>query len=112
MLPHFVYKAWEEELKKKFIQLVKIKRHLVDFIWPKESRPRVKDYEIRIQPLQFAGETWQSKIDRLRSELSETRIDAIIVTSLTEIAYVLNLRGHDIPYTPVFKVKYLSFMWM
>lgn len=56
--------------------------------------------------MKYAGERWISKIGTLRSNLSALNCDAMVVTSLTEIAYILNLRGNDIPYTPVFKVKF------
>ncbi len=69
-----------------------------------KDRPAPTAGTIFVQPLFFAGEKWQTKIMSLRSRLVETRSDAIIVTSLTEIAYLLNLRSNDLAHTPVFKV--------
>lgn len=58
-----------------------------------------------MHPQIYAGEKWESKFDKLRAHLATYRADAIVLTSLTEVAYMLNLRGNDLPYTPVFKVK-------
>ena len=35
--------------------------------------------------------------------MSDMEIDAMVVTALDEVAWLLNLRGNDIPYTPVFR---------
>lgn len=80
-------------------------RNLVDEIW--HNRPTPKSEAIRVHPTQYAGEKWQSKVSTIRSTLVSSRSDAIIVTSLTEIAYALNLRSEDLPYTPVFKVNHV-----
>jgi hypothetical protein len=34
--------------------------------------------------------------------LAEKKMDAMVVTALDEVAWLFNLRGSDIPYTPVF----------
>ena len=39
----------------------------------------------------------------VRTELGALGIDSMIITALDEIAWLLNLRGSDIDYTPVFK---------
>lgn len=77
-------------------------RNLIDAVWLNRPPPNTK--VIKVQEKIYAGEPWQSKIKTLREKLVDDHCDAIIVTSLTEIAYLLNLRGNDLPYTPVFKV--------
>lgn len=49
------------------------------------------------------GETWQSKLSRLRHVLRHLGTDMQIITALDEIAWLLNLRGSDVPFTPVFR---------
>lgn len=34
--------------------------------------------------------------------MSKNKVKALVITALDEIAYILNLRGSDIPYNPVF----------
>ena len=53
--------------------------------------------------LLFAGQTWQEKVGVLRNELKELGLDGIVVTALDEIAWLLNLRGADVPYSPLVK---------
>ena len=49
------------------------------------------------------GLSWQEKIDKLRTELMENQFDSMVITALDEIAWLFNLRGNDVPYTPVFR---------
>lgn len=53
--------------------------------------------------LLWVGKSWQDKIADLRSDLFKKGHDAMILTGLDEIAWLFNLRGADIPYTPVFR---------
>jgi Xaa-Pro aminopeptidase len=46
-----------------------------------------------IQDLQFAGEDWEEKVDRLRTNLVENKYFGMIVTELDEIAWLFNIRG-------------------
>lgn len=101
-VPHALWKHWDAELSNRFIRLVKVNRNLVDVVW--QDRPRPPVDLLQVHPITYAGEKWQSKIDSLRAQLVNDRCDAIIITSLSEIAYLLNLRGKDLPHTPVFKV--------
>lgn len=99
-VPHKVWLEWEAKLQLKYIRLVRLNRNLIDLIWI--NRPPPNTDAIKVQPLDYAGEKWQSKLKTLRKHLIKDQCDAMIVTSLTEIAYLLNLRGTDFPYTPVF----------
>lgn len=94
---------WETELQLKYIRLVRLSENLVDNIWT--DRPSDSTAPIKVHPLEYAGEKWQSKVKTLRQQLIADSCDAMIITSLTEIAYLLNLRGEDFRYTPVFKVR-------
>ncbi|XP_063704298.1 uncharacterized protein LOC134833781 isoform X2 [Culicoides brevitarsis] len=102
MVPHSTWIKWEKKMNEKSLRLVPIKNNLVDLVW-KTNRPEPRQFSIRVHPQMYAGEKWQSKLQRLRKALSSHEVDAMVVTSLTEIAYLLNLRGFDIPFIPVFK---------
>lgn len=86
--------------------MAKVHRNLIDEIW--HDRPLATNEPITAQPFHYAGEKWDSKIRVIRSNLNANKADAIIITSLPEIAYTLNLRGNDYPFTPIFKVQILS----
>lgn len=103
IVPHHLWQQWETELHQKFIRLVRVNRNLIDMVW--QDRPQPVGDDVHVQPYLYAGEKWQTKVRVLRDHLIQLRCDAMIVTSLTEIAYLLNLRGSDLPHTPVFKVR-------
>ncbi|XP_067618763.1 xaa-Pro aminopeptidase 2 isoform X2 [Eurosta solidaginis] len=101
LVPHHLWMRWERELASRLLVLSRINNNLVDMIWV--DRPSPESFVIKVQERQFAGDRWEDKVEELRSKLQVMSCDAIIVTSLTEIAYLLNIRGLDIPYTPVVK---------
>ncbi|KAL5272992.1 XPNPEP2 family protein [Megaselia abdita] len=102
LVPHDLWTKWETELSERYQTLVRINNNLVDLIWGDE-RPPASTYTIKVHEMRLAGEKWEHKIGRLRHILKNDGCDAMVVTSLTEIAYLLNIRGKDIPYTPVVK---------
>jgi Xaa-Pro aminopeptidase len=50
----------------------------------------------------FTGEESKAKLVRLRKAVQEAGADAYIVSSLDDIAWITNLRGSDVAFTPVF----------
>ncbi len=51
-------------------------------------------------PDDMAGETAQSKLARLQQWLREQGKESVLLNDLSEIMWMLNLRGDDIPYNP------------
>lgn len=49
---------------------------------------------------QYLGESHTEKLKRIREELKKKETQSIVVSSLDEIAWLLNLRGSDIAYNP------------
>ena len=66
------------------------------------DRPPIPKNKVEIQPLEFAGETAESKIERVRQALREQNANSILISQLDEIAWLLNLRGSDVHCNPVF----------
>ena len=79
----------------------------VSSLWT--NRPGIPLNLIEIQPLEYAGETAQSKMERIRKAIFAKSANATIITQLDEIAWTLNLRGTDVHCTPVF-VAYLALL--
>ncbi|XP_064489479.1 xaa-Pro aminopeptidase 1-like isoform X2 [Ornithodoros turicata] len=103
-----VTQSWYEETKQQFrrrnIELVGSPDNLIDVIWTiGVGRPTEPYSSIQVHELKYSGETWQNKTMRLRSKLSQDHADAIVITALDEIAWLFNLRGKDVPHTPVFE---------
>ena len=76
----------------------------LDIVWT--ERPSIPINKIEIQPLEYAGETCESKIARIRKALRQQHADGMLMSALDDIAWTLNLRGQDVHCTPVF-VSYL-----
>ncbi|CAL1407354.1 unnamed protein product [Linum trigynum] len=74
--------------------------NLVDEIW-KELRPGPPNSPIRVHELKYAGVDVVSKLSFLRSQLVDAGCSAIVASMLDEIAWLLNLRGGDVPNSPV-----------
>lgn len=71
-----------------------------DLFW--EDRPAVPCNPVYAQDLAIAGISAQSKIDQIRKILKNKGCSHTLVSSLDDIAWILNLRGSDITYNPVF----------
>lgn len=79
---------------------IKWDKDLVDEVWA--DRPQIQPSEIYELPLSTTGKSATDKISDVRKEMSEKNADYLLVTDLMENAWLLNLRGADIDYTPVF----------
>lgn len=73
---------------------------LVGLIW--EERPLLSESQVWILGDEFTGKNSADKLMDLRKYMKEQEADIHIVTSLDDIAWLLNLRGDDIPCNPVF----------
>ncbi len=70
-----------------------------DKIWT--DRPARPSEPAFVHDVQYAGEEASAKIDRLLKVLEDNDATAMLVTALDDIAWLLNLRGNDIEFTPV-----------
>lgn len=75
---------------------------LVDAVWP--DRPALSDRPV--WELTGCGLSREEKLAKLREKMAAADAAYLLLTSLTEIAWALNLRGGDVACTPVF----LSFL--
>ncbi|KAK3750236.1 hypothetical protein QZH41_017410, partial [Actinostola sp. cb2023] len=46
--------------------------------------------------------SWQDKVNDIQLEMKKKKTTAVVLQALDEIAWLFNLRGHDISYSPVF----------
>lgn len=52
--------------------------------------------------VKYAGESHKDKLGNVRQEMEVQKARAFVVTMLDEVAWLLNLRGSDIEFNPVF----------
>ena len=70
-----------------------------DRIWAdRPARPSEAAY---VHDVKYAGEEATDKIERLLEVLESNDATAMLVTALDDIAWLLNLRGNDVAFTPV-----------
>ncbi|GJN09927.1 hypothetical protein PR202_ga27981 [Eleusine coracana subsp. coracana] len=95
-----------EELKNAILtknhELVLIQSmNLIDEIW-EDSKPEPPKRPTRVHDIKYAGIDVTSKLSFVRSQLAENGCDAMVISMLDEVAWFLNLRGSDVPHSPVF----------
>ena len=54
-----------------------------------------------MHPLKFAGVRESKKIADIQKELRKAKTDAVVLTSPESICWLLNIRGADVPHTPL-----------
>ena len=84
---------WKEKVELKSVDLIK-------GLWT-EDRPAIPADKLYPYSADFAGETVESKLARMRAELKKKNGDALIISALDEIAWLLNIRGNDVEFNPV-----------
>lgn len=72
---------------------------LIDLIW--EDRPALSKKPMFILEEKYSGRSTADKIAALREEMKKEGTTVHILTSLYDIAWLLNVRGGDIDYVPV-----------
>lgn len=48
------------------------------------------------------GMNWKDKVAEVRKKMKKKKASALVVSALDEVAWLLNLRGKDIDFNPVF----------
>lgn len=73
---------------------------LVDHVWT--DRPAISTEPVWELDAAYAGRSREEKLAAVRDRMCEEQADVLLTTALDEIAWLLNLRGNDVKYTPVF----------
>ena len=90
--------AWQAPFSVKGIELEFVKDPFEE-LWT--GRPSLPMGKAEIMPEDVAGESAESKLQRLRSALKTDEVEGMLVTMLDEVAWLTNLRGSDVEYNPV-----------
>ena len=91
------YRALKAELAEGGIELVSM--DLISPLWT-ENRPAIPTSLLYEYEEKYAGESVKSKLERVRQALKEKHCEALVVSALDEIGWLLNIRGKDVDYTP------------
>lgn len=72
---------------------------LVNEIW--QDRPALPATKTFHYALRYAGVSMEDKLAQVRQAMTKEGCDSFIITKIDEIAWLFNIRAHDIPHFPV-----------
>ncbi|MEM9581446.1 MAG: aminopeptidase P family N-terminal domain-containing protein, partial [Pseudomonadota bacterium] len=71
----------------------------VDAMWTR--RPAPPQGAVSLHPLEYAGVAAKKKIAAIQKDLRKAKVDAVVLTAPESICWLLNIRGQDVPHTPL-----------
>ncbi|MCW3477611.1 aminopeptidase P family protein [Limobrevibacterium gyesilva] len=80
------------------LAMVPVERNPVDAIWT--DRPPAPLQPAEPHPLELAGRSSEQKREEVAAALRTAKQDAAVITDPASVAWLLNIRGSDVPYTP------------
>ena len=83
----------KELLQKKNITF-SVEEDLIGEIW--DDRPALSCEQVMELDIKWTGESRASRIQKIRQQMKEKEADIFVLTSLDDIAWLLNIRGNDI----------------
>ena len=80
------------------LKLISIENNLIDEIYKKENYKRKPFYSLNNK---VVGESHQSKINKISKFLKLKKADYLFISSPENAAWLINIRGHDNPNSPI-----------
>ncbi|HYZ21380.1 MAG TPA: aminopeptidase P family protein [Rhodopila sp.] len=80
------------------VTMVPLDSNPIDSVW--HDRPAPPEAAVVPHPLDFAGRSSQDKRADIAKLLADAGQDAAVLTDPASIAWLLNIRGSDVPFTP------------
>jgi Xaa-Pro aminopeptidase len=93
------YQATKKSLAKKDIELVELGQNPVDLHW--QDRPVPEKKQAMLLAQSYTGEHSETKRKRVAADISNAGADVALISQLDSIAWLLNIRGLDVPRLPV-----------
>lgn len=78
---------------------LKTDKDLINKLW--KDRPEIPKGEIFTHQVKYAGKSRTEKLNEVRKEMEKLGANYYLLTSLDDIAWLLNIRGYDVPNNPV-----------
>src|SRR5579884_3787384 len=79
--------------------LVAVSDNPLDTGW--QDRPPPPLGAVVLHEMRYAGEEAAAKLQRVRADLAKTAADVLIVSDPQSVSWLFNIRGHDVPHTPL-----------
>lgn len=80
-------------------ELVPVEPNPLDTVWV--DRPKPPTGRLVVQPAAFAGEAIADKLGRIGAAIAAAGADHLLLAQPDSIAWILNVRGRDVPHNPV-----------
>ncbi len=80
-------------------RLIAVDDNPIDAIWT--DRPQAPRGKIVLHDLRYAGESAEDKLARIRPDIAKAGADALVVSDPHAVSWLFNIRGSDVPHTPV-----------
>ena len=95
------FKTMKTSLDRAGMRLVPVEKNLIDVIWGADQ-PSYPDNPVQPLEIEFCGKTWEEKVADVRVSMIKAKANVLVLSALDDVAWLLNLRGSDIKYNPVF----------
>jgi len=79
--------------------LVAVERNLVDAVW--SDQPEAPAEPVELHPESLAGESAAEKLSRMAAAVKSAGAGAAVLTDPSSLAWTFNIRGRDVPHTPL-----------
>lgn len=99
LVPNSLYARLETAMSQCGGTLVPLLADAVDAVWPDQPPPPLAP--VSLFPLEHAGEDSASKRLRIARQLRDMGADLLVETQPDNVAWLLNIRGGDVPMLPV-----------
>ncbi|MEO6609746.1 MAG: aminopeptidase family protein P, partial [Aestuariivirga sp.] len=90
------YQAACEAVGAKFVAVA---RNPIDEVWA--DQPQRPDTLLNLQAERFAGKSAKQKLADLAKALTTQIADAVFLAEPSSVSWLFNIRGNDVPFTPV-----------
>ncbi len=95
-----LYSSYQKVAIKYQIKILKLKKNLIDYIW-KRSLKVQNTKNIFILNQKYSGMTFVEKLNKLFAILKQKNVDWIFIQNSESVAWLFNIRGMDLPCTPI-----------
>ncbi len=93
------YKNWQLRANQGGFTLMPTPVNLIDTVWA--DKPWVHNDSAFLHAIDYAGKTFLEKREGLIHFLQQHKADCLLIGNTESLNWLLNIRGYDLPYTPV-----------
>ena len=92
-------KTITKNIATKFCKLVAIENNLLDILWKDKPGPPMGS--VVLHDIIYSGKSSKDKRVLIKNSLNKKHVDAIFISAPENLCWTFNLRGNDVPMTPI-----------